>query len=94
MMCDCRICCAQPARGVIIKKQNKLRHGNEWRKKNKGNNDNRKNNNSHEFPKSLLSFATEDFWYKEPWREEGIVDGRVGEVGRGWWRERDDENQI
>lgn len=53
--------------------------------------------NSHEFPKSLLSFASEDFWNKEPWKEEGIVGGgRVREVrrrrggvkmtGEGWWK--------
>lgn len=36
----------------------------------------KENNNSHEFPKSLLSFASDDFWYKEPWREVGVVDGR------------------
>lgn len=39
-----------------------------------------------EFPKSPLSFASEDFWYKEPWRNKGIVDGResggVGGVGK------------
>lgn len=59
----------------------------------------KQNNNSHEFPISLLSFASEDFWYKEPWREKRIwiaereVWRRGGKRerwgwggGEGWWK--------
>lgn len=37
-------------------------------------------NNSHGFPKSFSSFASEDFGYKEPWRETGILDGGKDDV--------------
>lgn len=62
----------------------------------------KQNNNSHEFPISFSSFASEDFWYKEPWREKRIwiaereVWRRGGKRERWGWgeEERDDENQI
>lgn len=53
---------------------------------------NDKKNNSHGAPNSLLSFASDDFWYKEPEDRKGWCIG--GRAGEGRWQKRDDKNQI